>query len=90
MSSREPISACAEMPSVACPLNTGIAQKRDRKAPALRNSARSFPHSDRRSCPGYAPVSSLKVLEGVWGNFFQEVPPRALFILLLTSSQQRR
>ena len=44
------------------------------------------PYSDRRSRPGYTLVSSIKVLEGVWGNFFQEVPPQFLILITSTSS----
>jgi hypothetical protein len=39
----------------------------------------SFPYRVRRICSGYNPTFSLKVLEGVWGDFFQEVPLRVLF-----------
>ena len=31
----------------------------------LWDGARPFPYMVRRSCPGYAPVSSLKVFEGL-------------------------
>ena len=43
------------------------------------------PYRDRRSCSGYAPVSSLKVFGGV-GTFFQKVPTSFPSFLLAYSS----